>query len=664
MGTGRRSLVGMPADRRAPLRSAANSASAVPVQRYWIPSSLITRVPHIGNIAVNYVRIGAYCGGTRASASKVFARTKGDRVRRLLGASAIKLAGLAAIVLVVSACSPSSTAGTEPDTEVAPVTSAPITIPPAPTTTTTTVAPTTTTTTTVVERPPAPNARYVVPDGEVEREAKQLASDIAYALTTYEESDNAALRFMQIAGQDAVPLLSEASRPLTHDGYWSRGEIVYPQMGGLRNDGASVMVVTRQTVGSGSAAEFSVVRTLDVRLSMGESGWEFDALASAGGVFDSLEDLLLAHAVAADPRIEMPDSARLDILAGETSPILLDLMLEIADITPYSVVVLATGHPHHVFGTDRISHHTIGRAVDIYSIGTRHIIDDRGEDSATQALAQWLWENPKVIQLGSPWDIDGGSRRSFTDIVHQDHLHVAVIGPNDPDWVPAIGDLVWEDLDADGIQDEGEDGISGVTVRLFDADGTELDTTVTGADGRYSFRNLWYGEYHVEVDIPDGFTASPRNQGSDDTTDSDIDTAGVMQPTLLGPREYDTTRDAGLIPVPAIGDLVWEDLDADGIQDEGEEGLGGVTVRLFNADRTELAATITDANGRYAFVDLTPGDYHIEIDIPDGYAASPQDQGSDDTTDSDIDATGVMPSTTLDSGELDRSWDAGLIPVS
>jgi hypothetical protein len=29
--------------------------------------------------------------------------------------------------------------------------------------------------------------------------------------------------------------------------------------------------------------------------------------------------------------------------------------------------------------------------------------------------------------VGSPWDLDGeGDRRSFTDAVHQDHIHIAV----------------------------------------------------------------------------------------------------------------------------------------------------------------------------------------------------------------------------------------------
>jgi hypothetical protein len=187
------------------------------------------------------------------------------------------------------------------------------------------------------------------------------------------------------------------------------------------------MVVTRQTVGSGSESEFSVVRTLDIRLVRGESGWEFDSLGSAGGVFDRVEDLSLANAIAGDPRIEMPDSARLDILSGRVSPVLLSLMAQIADRTPFGVTVLVTGHPHNVFETDRQSDHTIGRAIDIYRIGDRRVIDDRGSDSATRSLVEWLYRHPDVRQVGSPWDLDEEtSRRSFTDEVHLDHIHVAV----------------------------------------------------------------------------------------------------------------------------------------------------------------------------------------------------------------------------------------------
>ena len=308
-----------------------------------------------------------------------------------------------------------------------------VTVAPSSTTTSSTTTSSSTTTTTTSSLPPAPapqapESRYLVPLTEAEPEAKQLAADIAYALTTYGASDDHAARLNALAGLSGVDLLAQAAAPLTYPGSWSRGEVIYPQLGGLRNDRASVMVVTRQTVGSNGEVDFfSVVRTLDIRLILGESGWEFDSLSSAGGTFGSLEDLALAHTVASDPRIEMPDSARLDILSGRVSPILLELMADMADQTPYAVAVLVTGHPHNVFETDRPSDHTVGRAIDIIRVGDRRVIDDRGEGSATYALVEWLNSRTDVRQVGSPWDLDGPSeRRSFRDAVHQDHIHIAI----------------------------------------------------------------------------------------------------------------------------------------------------------------------------------------------------------------------------------------------
>lgn len=571
-------------------------------------------------------------------------------MRRPVALAGIGVGGLATfVVLMVSGSAPPSEPG---DSTGSTVSSS------QPGATTTTAA---SSSSTAGATAPPPGPRYVVPDNEVEREAKQLASDIAYALTTYEATDDPNETFFDIAGAEGLDDLTEIAQPLIYPGQWSRGQIVYPQLGGLTSDKVSVMTVTSQTVGSGVSPEFSVVRTLDIRLIKGDAGWEFDRLASAGGAFESLEALQLAHAVAADPRIEMPDSARLDILDGLISPVLLEVMLDIADITPYAITVMATGHPIHVFETNRVSHHTGGRAIDIHRVGDNLVIDDRHRGSGTWNLVRWLWEDPRMVQVGSPWDIDEGPTRSFANTVHQDHIHVAVVGPNDPRWVPAIGDRVWEDLNANGIQDSGELGIEGVTVRLFNASGTQIASTVTDATGRYEFRYLRYGHYHVAVDIPPGWFASPRDQGSNDAVDSDIDSTGVMPQTTLDPREHDPRWDAGLYRRASIGNLVWEDLDGDGIRDQGEPGVSGVTVRLLDGGGNQVASTTTNGSGEYGFANLTPGTYSVKVDIPGGFLSSPRDQGSDDTVDSDIDASGSMAQTTLTSGESDMRWDAGLV---
>ena len=120
--------------------------------------------------------------------------------------------------------------------------------------------------------------------------------------------------------------------------------------------------------------------------------------------------------------------------------------------------------------------------------------------------------------------------------------------------------------------------------------------------------------------------------------------------------------DIPALPNPAsIGDFVWYDANDNGIQDIGEVGVPGVTVELLDCAGNVLATTLTDANGYYLFANLTPGDYRIHFVLPEGDEFSPMDQGSDDAVDSDADVTtGLTACTTLDAGENDMTWDAGI----
>jgi hypothetical protein len=230
-----------------------------------------------------------------------------------------------------------------------------------------------------------------------------------------------------------------------------------------------------------------------------------------------------------------------------------------------------------------------------------------------------------------------------------------------------IGDYVWYDADQDGIQDGGEAGIADVTVNLYDAAGTslvQLGSTTTGADGLYSFTDLVPGDYMLEFVLPDGFVFTLQDQGADDALDSDADPAtGQTTATTLEEGESDLNWDAGMYELTAvIGDYVWYDADQDGIQDGGEMGIAGVTVNLRDgANTTQLDSTTTGADGLYSFTDLVPGDYTLEFVLPDGFVFSLQDQGADDAADSDADPlTGQTMSTTLEPGENDSSWDAGM----
>ena len=60
--------------------------------------------------------------------------------------------------------------------------------------------------------------------------------------------------------------------------------------------------------------------------------------------------------------------------------------------------------------------------------------------------------------------------------------------------------------------------------------------------------------------------------------------------------------DAGYIRYINVGDFVWEDMNGNGLQDGGEPGVGGVTVRLVrSSDNVIVAITATDGAGFYEF---------------------------------------------------------------
>jgi hypothetical protein len=278
--------------------------------------------------------------------------------------------------------------------------------------------------------PPPHPAPYEVAPNEAAAEAKRVAVRAVETLTTYEPGTSLSDLSAKVLEPHDLrrQALEDAAGSLHHPGSWSRGTVVYPQLGGLTSARSSVMVVVRQEVGRGSEPDVVRTPTLDVRLVRTETGWVFDELASDGGEEVARPPDLTpeAAAVVDDPRIELPDSARWDIYAGRVAPSLLRLMAEIADRTPYGVVVIDSGHPFHVFGTTRQSAHTRGYAIDIYRVGDVRVIDDREPGSTTYDLVRWLYDHPGLAQLGSPWALDGRGGRSFTDAVHQDHLHVAV----------------------------------------------------------------------------------------------------------------------------------------------------------------------------------------------------------------------------------------------
>lgn len=90
-----------------------------------------------------------------------------------------------------------------------------------------------------------------------------------------------------------------------------------------------------------------------------------------------------------------------------------------------------------------------------------------------------------------------------------------------------------------------------------------------------------------------------------------------------------------------IGNRIWLDENADGVQESWEAGVGGVCVRLLDANsRNVLGETTTDSNGYFAFENPRV-DAIIQIVKPDSYQFTMQNVGDEDS-DSDADAAGEI----------------------
>ncbi|MFM9909253.1 MAG: SdrD B-like domain-containing protein, partial [Chitinophagaceae bacterium] len=294
-----------------------------------------------------------------------------------------------------------------------------------------------------------------------------------------------------------------------------------------------------------------------------------------------------------------------------------------------------------------------------------------------------------------------------------------------------IGNRIWNDANANGIQDANETGLNNVTVILRSpgADGIfgngddQTWTINTDANGNYYFDNTALGgnvndsraatlgfiglpagntgilnsqNYRIEID-PAQVTLTGYRIGATDIGGAAVDNIdndgaqanltgiGIRTFAVVNTSNNDYNFDFGFTQKGAIGNRVWLDNDADGIQDETspgsgvytEPGLANISVTLFRDNNNDgdfddvgelTATTVTDAYGNYLFENLptTVNPYRVVVTVPVNYVFTAQtntiQDGGTDANGSDVNAvTGRSYNITLTTGEIENDIDAGLI---
>lgn len=270
-------------------------------------------------------------------------------------------------------------------------------------------------------------ADYVVMGDEVEPGCKQAAVDYLQTALSLPLADSGAATpgpdlaaRLHARGMDAQP--AQVLQAMLPVGSASALEVVYPQYGGLTSalTEASIMVVANQYRAALERSGVETVSaTVDVRLRRQAGTWTVTEVlpaapaAPAEGVTPSAS----ASEVLAHEGIVLPGVARVDLMSGSIDDRVCQALLALAQRWRVHVQVIKSGHPVNVFATDRVSNHTRGRAVDIWSIDDVPVIDHAA--SAWREFMQAALQVSK--EVGGPQKIGAGS---FTDHVHQDHIHV------------------------------------------------------------------------------------------------------------------------------------------------------------------------------------------------------------------------------------------------
>ncbi len=238
-----------------------------------------------------------------------------------------------------------------------------------------------------------------------------------------------------------------------------------------------------------------------------------------------------------------------------------------------------------------------------------------------------------------------------------------------------IKGVTYYDINEDNIRQSTENGINGLVVNLYrkingqnilwDSETTHHDYDTPSDDGIWDFC-VGPGQYFIEVVMPPiglvrviPFVGGPNY-------DSDINNANGPNttPTFpIYPGGSKTDLGAGYYPMATVGNRVWLDENANGIQEDNEPKVAGVTVQVYNMDHEMIDQAITNAEGVYTVEYLMQEEYYLKFEAPEGFGFTFANTTSDDM-DSDVNHSMGLNTTSprfFNPGDKINNVDAGIV---
>lgn len=190
-----------------------------------------------------------------------------------------------------------------------------------------------------------------------------------------------------------------------------------------------------------------------------------------------------------------------------------------------------------------------------------------------------------------------------------------------------IAGCVYHDRDRDGVRDAGEIGLADVRLDLLDETGQPIASVRTGPDGCYAFTDLRAGLYEIVEFQPATWIDGAETVGQVNGAPRGVVAANDrIAEVAMRSGEQGVGYDFGEF-LGSLSGQVHVETNGNCLLDPGEAVLPGVAMTLVDQLGTTRTTT-TDAQGRYAFVDLPEGTYSVIESQPAAYFNGGQTAGS------------------------------------
>lgn len=223
---------------------------------------------------------------------------------------------------------------------------------------------------------------------------------------------------------------------------------------------------------------------------------------------------------------------------------------------------------------------------------------------------------------------DGASAVSAPVVLSAADENRAFIG------VRAVGSfsgMAFEDVNNNGILDDGDMGVAGVTVYMKgERTGTERAIT-TDETGLYNFERLPGDKYTVTADLPEGMLYARYSPEGGDLRS--IFTGENLQRVFTVKSGASTvSKNVGVIQRGAMVGLAFLDLNYNGVPDEGEPGYEGVTLEVIKySDGESVGKSKSQKDGSFRVENLRSSTYKLRAVLPeDGSIFTVAGQGTVD----------------------------------